>query len=96
MWFQILCTSNANFLSWENATGSDLHLTTTGKQLVIGGYEIGKMINVGRVMYQGELIVGKVLVYNKGAANLHFIGGGTEVSVPSYQVLVENFPNKSC
>ena len=96
MCLQILCTSNPNSLSWENANASDLHLTTIGKQLVVGGYEIEKMLNVGRVMHQGELIAGKVLVYNIGSAQLHYIGGGTEVAVSSYQVLTQSSPNKCC
>ena len=95
---KVLCTSSPSSLSWVNATASDIHLVTAGKQLVIGGYHPGakgtkKLLNVGRALHQGELSVGKLLAYDGGPDKLHFIGGGTEISVASYQALVLNSPS---
>mgnify|MGYP005985807799 CR=1 FL=1 len=97
---KVLCTSSPSSLSWVNATASDIHLVTAGKQLVIGGYHPhgnGKtLLNVGRALHQGELSVGKLLAYDGGNGKLHCIGGGTEIAVASYQVLVLNSPSGCC
>ncbi|KAJ3642674.1 hypothetical protein Zmor_025435 [Zophobas morio] len=91
---KILCSSNWNCFSWENANSTNLHMTTIGKQLVIGGCENGgSIVNLGRVMHQGELIVGKVLGYQAGNAKMFYVCGDKEHGVTSYQVLVY-YPSK--
>ncbi|RZC40625.1 DUF3421 domain containing protein [Asbolus verrucosus] len=87
---KILCSGDKNCFTWENAESSSLHLTTIGKHLVIGGFEDEKMLNFGRVMYQGELIVGKVFGFETEKAKLYFVHGEKEFSVTSYQVLIYN------
>ncbi|XP_044271138.1 uncharacterized protein LOC123015468 [Tribolium madens] len=87
---KILCSGNPNNFSWERAESTSLHVTTIGKHLVIGGFEDGKYINIGRAMYQGELIVGKVLGFDPEKARLCFIHEEKEIVVNSYQILVYN------
>lgn len=66
-----------------------MHLTTSGKHVVIGGYLDDKIVNIGRVMYQGELVVGEVHGYNNENAKMYFIHRNKEVVVVrSYQVLL--------
>ena len=93
MWFQILCSSNPDSLSWENVTASNLQSTTAGKQLVVGGFQDKNKFIVGRVKHEKELLVGKVLGYTNGSAKLHFVGGDKETSVDSYQVLIQSSTN---
>ncbi|XP_063922988.1 uncharacterized protein LOC135137293 [Zophobas morio] len=93
---KILCSSNPNSLFWENVTNRELPSTTAGKEVIIGGYQTNvyrMILNIGRVLFQGELIVGKVTgnhpTENKaGQGILYFVAGGQENSVNSYQVLL--------
>ncbi|XP_063922957.1 uncharacterized protein LOC135137267 [Zophobas morio] len=87
---KILCTSSRSSLSWENTTNKELPLTTAGKRAVIGGHQHRGKLNVGRVLHQGELIVGKVHSIQPGQGEMYFVSGDKEISVNSYQVLVES------
>ncbi|KAJ3642681.1 hypothetical protein Zmor_025442 [Zophobas morio] len=90
---KILCTSNCNSLSWENTTANELHLTSAGKQAVIGGYQKGQkrlLLNIGRVHHHGELLVGKVHGNVPGEAVMYFVAGHKEIAAESYQVLIQS------
>lgn len=69
------------------ASSTDLHTSAINKILVIGGYEDDVIINIGRVMYQGELKIGKVLSSNIGKAHLYFVHNDNEKEVNTYEVL---------
>jgi hypothetical protein len=69
-------------------TAAKLHTELIGKHLVVGGTENGKVLNIGRVSYQGEVIVGKVYSYSVGDALMFFPYHSNETSVVSYEVLV--------
>jgi hypothetical protein len=56
--------------------------------LVIGGTESSKELNIGRISYQGEVIVGKVCGYNIGNALMYFPYDNKEVTASSYEVLI--------
>ncbi|CAH1383066.1 unnamed protein product [Tenebrio molitor] len=85
---KILCSNQPEKLSWVPATAAKLHTELAGKHLVAGGTENGKILNIGRVSYQGEVIVGKVCSYNVGNALMFFPYHNNEISVKSYEVLV--------
>jgi hypothetical protein len=85
---KILCSKHLNCFSWEPAENKTLHSTTIGRHLVVGGYENGQKLNVGRVTYQNQMIVGKVLGYKAGNAGCYFVFGDKEIGVGSYQVLI--------
>ncbi|RZB94398.1 uncharacterized protein BDFB_009378, partial [Asbolus verrucosus] len=85
---KVLCSDKPEKLSWVPTTASKLHTDTIGKHLVVGGTENGKVLNVGRVSYQGEIIVGKVCGYNIGNSLLFFPYQNKEIHADSYEVLV--------
>ncbi|XP_063917088.1 uncharacterized protein LOC135132817 [Zophobas morio] len=85
---KVLCSSQPENLSWIPSTAANLHIDTIGQNLVPGGTENGKLLHIGRVSYQGEVIVGKVCGYNIGNALMFFPYGKDEISVGSYEVLV--------
>ncbi|XP_063915498.1 uncharacterized protein LOC135131617 [Zophobas morio] len=85
---KILCSNQSGKLSWIPTTAAKLHNDTAGKHVVIGGTEDEKVLNIGRVSFQGEVIVGKVCSYNTGSANLYFPYDGQEIGVASYEILI--------
>jgi hypothetical protein len=85
---KVLCSDEPEKLSWVKTTAAKLHTDLIGKHLVVGGTENGKILNIGRASYQGEVIVGKVCSYNVGDASMFFPYHNNEISVASYEVLV--------
>ncbi|RZB94396.1 DUF3421 domain containing protein, partial [Asbolus verrucosus] len=88
VFIKVLCSHQLQKFSWVPATASRLHTELIGRHLVVGGTENGKILNIGRVTYQGEVIVGKVCGYNIGDAQMFFPYQNKEISVSSYEVLV--------
>ncbi|EFA02201.1 hypothetical protein TcasGA2_TC007858 [Tribolium castaneum] len=92
---RILCSGHKENFSWVPGNAATLHLTTINKHLVSGGTEWGKVLNIGRVKYQGELIVGKVCSGTIGKAKLYFPYKGEEIESDTYEVLAyEDKPNE--
>ncbi|KAJ3642676.1 hypothetical protein Zmor_025437 [Zophobas morio] len=87
---KILCTSNRNSLSWENTTSQELLSTITGRRAVIGGHQRRGKLYVGRVMHQGELLVGKIHSNEPLLGIMYYVGSNKEIDIKSYQVLVQN------
>ncbi|EFA08774.2 uncharacterized protein LOC103314048 [Tribolium castaneum] len=85
---KILCSTQAEKFRWIPSTACELHVETIGKHLVVGGYENGKILNIGRGSYQEEVIVGKVCSYNIGNALMYFPYKNEEVTMDSYEVLI--------
>ncbi|XP_044252980.1 uncharacterized protein LOC123003961 [Tribolium madens] len=85
---KILCSTQPEKFRWISSTASDLHVESIGKHLVVGGYENGKILNVGRGSYQEEAIVGKVCSYNIGKALMYFPYKNEEINMDSYEVLI--------
>ncbi|KAJ3617373.1 hypothetical protein MTP99_007102 [Tenebrio molitor] len=85
---KILCSDKPEKFSWVSTTAAKLHTDLVGRHLVLGGNESGKALNIGRISYQGEVIVGKVCGYNIGNALMFFPYENKEVSASSYEVLV--------
>ncbi|KAJ3616393.1 hypothetical protein MTP99_003874 [Tenebrio molitor] len=74
--------------SWVFTTAAKLNTHLVGRHLVIGGTESSKELNIGRISYQGEVIVGKVCGYNIGNALMYFPYDNKEVTASSYEVLI--------
>ncbi|KAH0819145.1 hypothetical protein GEV33_003646 [Tenebrio molitor] len=85
---KILCSDKPEKFSWVSTTAAKLHTDLVGRHLVLGGNESGKALNIGRISYQGEVIVGKVCGYNIGDALMYFPYDNKEVTASSYEVLV--------
>jgi len=84
---KILCGKNENCFKWETATSSTLHLMAIGKHLVIGGYENGRKINIGRVQCEGTHVIGKVISCRIDDAQMYHCFKNKEVPTKSYEVL---------
>ncbi|XP_063913026.1 uncharacterized protein LOC135129710 [Zophobas morio] len=85
---KILCSQHLEKFVWLPAKACTLHTDIIGKHLVVGGYENGKLLNIGRGSYQEEVIVGKVCSYNIGNASLYFPYKNQELNMDSYEILV--------
>lgn len=85
---KVLCVDKPEKLSWIKTTASNLSTDSIGKHLVEGGTEDGLILNVGRVAFQGEVVVGKVCNYNLGNALLYFTHDKKVYNSPNYEVLV--------
>lgn len=89
-----MCSGHKENFAWISANAATLHLTTINKHLVSGGTEWGKVLNIGRIKYQGELIIGKVCSGTIGNAKLYFPYKGEEIESTSYEILIyEDKPN---
>jgi hypothetical protein len=85
---KILCSDKPEKFSWVSTTAAKLHTDLVGRHLVLGGTESAKELNIGRISYQGEVIVGKVCGYNIGNALMYFPYDNKEVTASSYEVLI--------
>ncbi|KAJ8961142.1 hypothetical protein NQ318_008822 [Aromia moschata] len=82
-------SSTRHAFEWVQAKAECLHVDFINKHLVLGGVEDGGLLNIGRVMYQNQVIVGKVCGFNIGKALLYFTDTikREELSADSYEVL---------
>ncbi|KAJ8961144.1 hypothetical protein NQ318_008824 [Aromia moschata] len=87
-YIKILCSSSKDNFKWVSANAKDIHLRFIGKHLVRGGVEYGLVSNIGRVLYQNEIVVGKVCGFSVGNANMYFPYKNEEKSSSLYEVLV--------
>jgi hypothetical protein len=85
---KILCSDKPEKFSWVFTTAAKLNTHLVGRHLVLGGTESSKELNIGRISYQGEVIVGKVCGYNIGNALMYFPYDNREATASSYEVLV--------
>lgn len=56
--------------------------------LVYGGNQDNFMLPIGRIAYQGEIVLGKIWTANPSAAYLYFMHGATEVNTDIFEALV--------
>lgn len=64
------------------------------QHLVPGGVEWnGLVTNIGRILYQGELLVAKVCGFNVGNAKLYYRSGNEEKDTDNYEVLIFDSPD---
>ncbi|XP_018562462.1 uncharacterized protein LOC108904402 [Anoplophora glabripennis] len=92
-YIKILCSSSKENFKWFPADANRLHVQTINKHLVRGGVEYGLVSNIGRIKYQGELLVAKVCGFNVGNAKLFFPAGNEEKHAESYEVLIYDGPD---
>ncbi|KAF7280917.1 hypothetical protein GWI33_005383 [Rhynchophorus ferrugineus] len=84
---QILCSPYPQSFKWMQMNATHLHLISADIHLVRGGVEDGNWLNIGRITYQGEMKIGKVLGGHLGNAEFWFLHGTEEKMVKSYEVL---------
>ncbi|KAK4877865.1 hypothetical protein RN001_010371 [Aquatica leii] len=84
---KILCSSALHKLKWKLVNKNELN-QLTNTHLVIGGSEIGLFINIGRIAYNGQTIIGKVLQNDPNNNGLAIPGTNTRFS--NFEILTYN------
>ncbi|XP_030750271.1 uncharacterized protein LOC115878053 [Sitophilus oryzae] len=90
---QILCSQRPEYFTWTRTNSTDLHLLTNSLHFIRGGVEDGKWLYIGRVNYQGDIAIGKVLAGNIGDALMYFVYKDKELNARSFDVLTYNGNN---
>ncbi|XP_030765204.1 uncharacterized protein LOC115889366 [Sitophilus oryzae] len=92
---QILCTRSPEKLIWVARSKTDAHILPANVHPVIGGMEDGQLLNIGKIHFQGQTIIGKILSGNIGDAIMYYVYNNSEKAIHSYQVLAyTEFPEK--
>lgn len=58
---------------WVKTSADNFYVDTINKHAVRGGLENDLVVHIGRISYQGEIIIGKILTNNLDEAPLYFI-----------------------
>ncbi|XP_050305819.1 uncharacterized protein LOC126742966 [Anthonomus grandis grandis] len=87
---QILCTDTPQMLEWITANKTHFHFLTMNKHVVRGGVQTDHWLSIGRVYYQNEIIIGKIL---SGRATINdafmqYVHSNDITTAYSYEVLV--------
>ena len=93
-----MCTEHPEYFYWIKTTSSTYEQDIVGWVPVKLGYDKvdgGQVNNVGRVFYQGYVIVGDVTPFAsaKGNVRLFVTFGNREISLHNYELLVTNSTN---
>jgi len=86
---QILCADEDDTFEWLPANATHLHFLELHRKnkIVWGGVEEGRLLGIGRIMYQGHLLIGKILAGNIAKADLYFVYKGQLKIVSEYEIL---------
>ncbi|EFA03860.1 hypothetical protein TcasGA2_TC013978 [Tribolium castaneum] len=95
---KILCTEDPESFFWIKTSAKTYEKDIEGLEPVTAGYDgVGNsgVVNVGRIFYQGEVLVGDVTPYasRKGNVQLWFPFRKMERAVNFYELLVVYVPN---
>lgn len=63
-------------------------MQTVDKHVVLGGVEYDRISYIGRIFYEGEVIIAKVCGFNVGDAKFWFPADNEEKNVDCYEVLI--------
>jgi len=85
-YLKILCSGSPEKLQWIKTTKDQIDLITDC-DLILGGVDYGSQENIGRVNYEGENRIGKVIRKPLGHDGLWVYGNGTERKFTRYEVL---------
>ncbi|KAJ8961143.1 hypothetical protein NQ318_008823 [Aromia moschata] len=87
---KVMCSSTTQNFKWIPANAADLHVKCINLHLVRGGVENESVLNIGRVVYQNEIVVGKVCGFRVGKALMYFPDANKkkELHTESYEVLI--------
>ncbi|KAF2897471.1 hypothetical protein ILUMI_08701 [Ignelater luminosus] len=86
---KILCSKHKENLEWIQTKSDETHLLTD-RRLVVGGYEVGQTLNIGRLLYDGRVIVGKVFSYPLPNKGLWIPYNERPMNFQSYEILTYN------
>ncbi|KAF5293137.1 hypothetical protein FQA39_LY13747 [Lamprigera yunnana] len=85
---KILCGKHVEQFQWLNTANRLIH-TLKDKHLIIGGYEEGGNIYIGRIQLDDELSVGKI-VDGPNQSTLNTVKNGTGYQHAAFQILSYN------
>ncbi|XP_030765221.1 uncharacterized protein LOC115889384 [Sitophilus oryzae] len=84
---QILCTPYPEKFVWLPRTQANVHMLPDNVYPVIGGIEDGKYLYIGKIHYQGQTVIGKILSGHIGKALMYYAHNNEEMAVDTYQLL---------
>ncbi|KAF2897472.1 hypothetical protein ILUMI_08702 [Ignelater luminosus] len=83
---KILCSKHKENLEWIQTKSEETHLLTD-RGLVVGGYEVGQTLNIGRLLYDGRVIIGKVFSHPLANKGLWIPYNERPMNFQSYEIL---------
>lgn len=83
---KILCSGRPQEFAWIPVKNEKAHLLTDCS-FVLGGSEVEQPLNLGRVNYDGQLIIGKVFSFPLPNRGLYIPYNNKEVKFLSYEIL---------
>ncbi|KAF5289368.1 hypothetical protein FQR65_LT11879 [Abscondita terminalis] len=90
---KILCSNEQDKLAWVLTKNEETHLLFNC-HMVIGGFEVGQTLNIGRVNHGGHTIIGKVFSYPLGNRGLWIPNNAHEANFLQYEILTYGCPKK--
>ncbi|KAB0790949.1 hypothetical protein PPYR_02749 [Photinus pyralis] len=87
---KILCSMEQYMFKWIVTKTGEEHLFTVDCPLVKGGSETNQTIHIGRVMYEGATIIGRVFSYWEIHKGLWIPYNGQQKNFNSYEILTFN------
>lgn len=84
-----MCSKHKDNFEWIQTKSDETHLLID-RHLVIGGFEVGSSLTIGRVRYEGKVIVGKVFSYPLPNKGLWIPHNRVPVNFQSYEILTYN------
>lgn len=88
---QILCSPNLSAFKWLRVNDKDFAIQTMNKVLVKGGFEDNYILNIGRIAFQGETVLGKVVTNSvdyPGTAPMFYAFRNQENRATIYEVMI--------
>lgn len=76
-------------------TDKDFYVDTINKHAVRGGLENDLVVHIGRISYQGEVVIGKIPTDLTQEAPLYFIYKDNQKKISSYEMLIYDDDNYS-
>ncbi|KAB0794204.1 hypothetical protein PPYR_13824 [Photinus pyralis] len=81
---KIFCTDNPNALEWVETNTDDFSIDD---DYIVGGYESGNKVFIGRSWEHGDPVVGKVIVHGSDPVVLHTTYGSQALRKRNFEVL---------
>lgn len=80
---------------WVKTSADNFYVDTINKHAVRGGLENDLVVHIGRISYQGEIIIGKIPTNNLDEAPLYFIYRNEQKKTNYYEMLIYERDNNS-
>lgn len=81
---KIFCTEHSNGLEWAQTNTDDFFIDN---DYIVGGYESGNKVFIGKSWQDGNPVIGKVIVHDSDPVFLHTTYSGEAIRLRNFQVL---------